>query len=341
MKRNPEHTRKENRGRRRVLKQGVALGVALTGAPWVLRYAHAQGAAPDLGAYQKAKINWRLAEGQTVNVAVIPAAYFDNLIALTPEFEALTGVKVRYDKVPPGQIRQKAVLDLSSKTGNISTHAADPMYLPLYVANKWIELARRLSERPEAHRQGLVQATRTSSRPGARPTRSTASTYGIPYDGEVTIQTYRRDLYDAKGLKPADTFDEVVENAKALTRSGEPHVGLRLRGFAGAGQNMYIYPSIFGAFGGKWFDPAASIVVNSPEAVAALEWYVTTNNAYAPPAAQNWNWPDIADAFAQGTIAELHRRPHRGHGDRQPRANRRSSARSATRAGPRARPGGA
>src|SRR4249920_2359243 len=111
--------------RRRVL-QATAAGVALAGAPWVSKFAQAQGA-PDLGAYQKAKINWRLAEGQTVNVAVIPASYFENLIALTPEFEALTGIKVRYDKVPPGQIRQKCVLDLSSKTGNISTHAADPM----------------------------------------------------------------------------------------------------------------------------------------------------------------------------------------------------------------------
>src|SRR4030095_2055342 len=24
---------------------------------------------------------------------------------------------------------------------------------------------------------------------------------------------------------------------------------------------------------------------------------------YAPPAVRNWNWPDIADAFSQGTIA--------------------------------------
>ena len=42
--------------------------------------------------------------------------------------------------------------------------------------------------------------------------------------------------------------------------------------------------------------------LNSPEAVAALEWYVNANNAYAPKAAQNWNWPDIADAFAQGQV---------------------------------------
>ena len=134
-------------GRRRVLKSGAAFGAAIVGAPWVMRPAYAQAA--DLGAYQKAKINWRQAEGQTVNVAVIPASYFENMIALTPEFEALTGIKVRYDKVPPGQIRQKVVLDLSSKTGNISTHAGDPMYLPLYAANKWTEVLENYLNDPK------------------------------------------------------------------------------------------------------------------------------------------------------------------------------------------------
>ena len=38
------------------------------------------------------------------------------------------GIKLRFEKVPPGQIRQKAMLDLSSKTATYATHAADPMY---------------------------------------------------------------------------------------------------------------------------------------------------------------------------------------------------------------------
>jgi ABC-type glycerol-3-phosphate transport system substrate-binding protein len=44
-------------------------------------------------------------------------------------------------------------------------------------------------------------------------------------------------------------------------------------------------------------------VVNSPEAVKALTWYVDALTQYAPPAVRNWNWPDIADAFSQGTVA--------------------------------------
>lgn len=89
-------------GRRRLLKQGAALGVA--GALGPVGVALAQ--ADDLAPYKAAKINWRQVEGETISVAVIPASYFENLIALQPQFEALTGIKLRFEKVPPGQIRQ-------------------------------------------------------------------------------------------------------------------------------------------------------------------------------------------------------------------------------------------
>ena len=65
---------------------------------------------------------------------------------------------------------------------------------------------------------------------------------------------------------------------------------------------MYIYPSIFREFGGDWFK-GGKLTVNGPEAEAALAWYVDLMRKYAPTAAANWNWPDIADAFSQGTVA--------------------------------------
>lgn len=123
----------------------------------------------------------------------------------------------------------------------------------------------------------------------------------MPYDGEVTVQVYRKDLYDAKGLKPAETYDDFLKNAAALNDPANRMNGMALRGFAGAGQNMYIYPSIFRGYGGQWFAGNA-IKVNSPQAVDALVWYVDGLTRYAPQAVRNWNWPDIADAFSQGTL---------------------------------------
>ena len=79
---------------------------------------------------------------------------------MQPTFEALSGVKVRFEKVPPGQIRQKAMLDLSSKTATYATSATDPMYYPLYVSNKWVEPLDRYLWRQRAHRRRVVQLRR-------------------------------------------------------------------------------------------------------------------------------------------------------------------------------------
>jgi multiple sugar transport system substrate-binding protein len=280
--------------RRQILQLGAAGALGAAGLPALAQQA-------DLAPYASARINWKQAEGETITVAVIPASYFENLISLAPQFEALTGINLRFEKVPPGQIRQKALLDLSSKTGTYATHAADPMYYPLYVSNRWVEpLDKYLNDAaltdPAWFRyDDILKPWRDADSVDGKP-------YGIPYDGEVTVQVYRKDLYAAKGLKPAETYDELVANAKALTDPASRTYGLALRGFAGAGQNMYIYPSILRGFGGAW-GTGNAVVVNSPQAVQALQWYVDTLTAYAPPAVRNWNWPDIADAFSQGTVA--------------------------------------
>src|SRR5688572_295277 len=281
-----------DRNRRRTLQQGLAL-TAFSLLPPHLK-------AQELGAYQQAKINWRQAEGEAITVGVIPASYFDNLIARQPQVEALTGVVAGLEQIRPGQIRQKAILDLSSKTGTYATTATDPMYYPLYVANKWVDPLDRylgdakLTDRGWFNYDDILKAWREADSVDGKP-------YGIPYDGEVTVQVYRKDLYDAKGLKPAETLDAMLKNAAAVHDPNNRVWGLALRGFAGAGQNMYIYPSLFRSFGGDWFS-GGRIKVNSPEALAALEWYVNALAKYAPPAVRNWNWPDIADAFSQGTL---------------------------------------
>jgi ABC-type glycerol-3-phosphate transport system substrate-binding protein len=280
--------------RRTLLQQAASVGALAAVAPAAL----AQG--DDLAPYRAAKVNWRQAEGEQLTVAVIPAGYFENLIGLLPQFEALTGVKVRVEKVPPGQIRQKAMLDLSSKTATYASHAADPMYYPLYVANKWVEPLDRYLNDPALtdaawfNYNDILKAWRDADSVDGKP-------YGIPFDGEVTVQVYRKDLYDAKGLKPAETYDQLLANAKAVHDPANRVWGLAMRGFAGAGQNMYLYPSILRGFGGSWFQ-GSTLTVNSPQAVAALDWYVNALTQYAPPAVRNWNWPDIADAFSQGTL---------------------------------------
>ena len=256
--------------RRTFLKTGTAAAALIGFGPSVLRRAGAQDA--DLAPYKSANIDWQQTKGESITVAVIPASYFDNLISLAPQFKELTGIDVRFEKIPPAQIRQKAVIDLTSKTGTYATHAADPMYYALYAANKWAEPLdaylndKSLTDAAWFKFDDIIAAWRSADSVDGK-------VYGVPYDGEVTIQVYRKDLYDAKGLKPAETLDAFVANAAALNTPNDRVWGTALRGVAGAGQNMYIYPSIFREFGGDWMK-GGKLTVNGPEAEAALAWYV-------------------------------------------------------------------
>ena len=147
--------------RRRFLKTGAAASTLMIAGPAILRRAVAEEA--DLAPYKSAHIDWQQASGETITVAVIPASYFDNLIAIAPQFKALTGIDVRFEKIPPAQIRQKSVIDLTSKTGTYATHAADPMYYSLYAANKWVEPLDGYLADQFADRRGLVQVRRHHS----------------------------------------------------------------------------------------------------------------------------------------------------------------------------------
>jgi multiple sugar transport system substrate-binding protein len=123
---------------RRKLLAHSALAGAVMAIPSILASSRPAGAQSlSASAFAKANIDWKQVKGEEITVAVIPAGYFNNLIDVAGSFEELSGIKVNFDKIPPGQIRQKVMLDLSSKTGVYATHAADPMYYPLYIANKW------------------------------------------------------------------------------------------------------------------------------------------------------------------------------------------------------------
>ena len=107
--------------RRKLLCQTALAGATLA-MPALLASARPVGAQSlSASAFAKASIDWKQCKGEEITVAVIPAGYFNNLIDVAGTFEDLTGIKVNFDKIPPGQIRQKAMLDLSSKTGVYSS----------------------------------------------------------------------------------------------------------------------------------------------------------------------------------------------------------------------------
>lgn len=254
--------------------------------------------------YLKAKINWRQVEGENIKVLVTPAHYFNKFRAVSPQFEELTGIKVDFDIIPPREMREKAVLDFGAKSGNYASHTGDPMYLSLYEANKWVDPLDdylndpKLTDKEWFDLEDIIPLWRAADSVKGK-------LYGMPAEGEATIHVYNRELYEQKGLKPPETLDEFMMTAKELHKIDGKIAGAAIRGFRGAGQNMYIWPSLFLAWGGQWFDANGMPQVNSEAGVKSLEYYCELLQNYGPAGVENWNWPEIMEAFAGGNVAQF------------------------------------
>lgn len=296
--------------RRKILRAGSAAilvggGIPLIGARSAFsspRFVGRIGQSDEMAPFADANIDWRQAEGQEITVLITPAHYFAKFQAITDQFfNELTGINVKFEVLPPKELREKAVLDLASGSGNYATHTADPMYLPLFAARDWVEPLNTY----------LDDDTLTDAEwfdvGDIVPNWTAANTVddklmGMPVEGEVTIHIYRADVMEDLGVDPPDTLDDfkaVAEQAHSDTMAGAA-----LRGFLGAGQNMYIYPSLFLEFGGAWFGDDGSPIVNSDAGVAALDYYVSLLQTTGPQGVENWNWPEIMEAFANEGVAQ-------------------------------------
>ena len=136
----------------------------------------------------------------------------------------------------------------------------------------------------------------------------------------MTVQMYRKDLYDAKGLKPAETLDQIVTNAKALHDPGNRPVGWRCAACRRRPEHVHLpvdLPRLRRQVVPRRQDRGQH--ARGGDGARVVREALTN---YAPPAVRNWNWPDIADAFSQGTIGHLPRRALLRRGDHQPRARK-------------------
>ena len=205
-------------GRRTVLK-GAASAAALLAAPALLtRRARAQatiGGEHRLEAGRRHRNHRRRDPGRLLpeprgGAAAVPRA---------------SGVDVTLESTPPPQIRQKAILDLSSKTGTWATSATDPMYYPLYVSNGWIDPLTDFLDNPDLTDKAWFDYEDILDNWRGAATSIDGVPYGIPFEGEATIQIYRSDVYEKLGLTPAETLDDYAANAAKVNDPGNRLLG--------------------------------------------------------------------------------------------------------------------
>ena len=125
--------------------------------------------------------------------------------------------------------------------------------------------------------------------------------YSLPFVGNVSLFAYRTDLFAKYGLPEPKTWDSVLAAAKKISEN-EPGVnGVSFRGVKG-NPILTAFLPIFWSFGADFMDASGKPIVNSPEAVKALNFFLELAK-YGPKSTPMNDTAQVRDALLAGTVA--------------------------------------
>jgi len=251
-------------------------------------------------AAQAQSFNWQVRKGDTLSALIVKSPWSDYLQSKLPEFEALTGIKVNLSILPEQQSRQKLAIDFAS--GGATTDVFDSslhVEKARFIKAGWYEnLAPYLANKQLSDPTFRYGDFFASGRNAVKA--ADGKIIGLPYKVDVQVLYYRKDLFEAKGLKVPKTLEEFDKVAAAL------HDPPRMYGYAARGlKNANVFTIAFPMqyFKASFVDKAGKAGLDTSSALKALNWYADTLKKYAPPGVVSYNWPEVLGQFQQGNLA--------------------------------------
>lgn len=123
--------------------------------------------------------------------------------------------------------------------------------------------------------------------------------YAVPQDVSTLALFYRTDMFESAGLSgPPSTWEELVADAKALTKDGNYGIGL----FGGWGAYEF-YPWLWQSGAEVLNDDGTEVVFDSADAVRALQLWVDLQASAMPPGMATAGEDDVRGPFSNGNLA--------------------------------------
>lgn len=139
--------------------------------------------------------------------------------------------------------------------------------------------------------------------------------YGIPYTVDLSGLVWNKELFREAGLdpeRPPQTWDELIEYAQLLTKDFDGDGETDQYGFAivgsSAGWQMFGFMPVVWSYGGRLLnDDGTEVLIDSPEAIEALQMWVDLIHKYevAPKNAATWQYSDVYNAFVTERVAMM------------------------------------
>ena len=262
----------------------------------------------------EASVDWRRFEGEELTVCWPAHPTFETLKSLCPEFEKLTGIRLRIEEEPESEWSKVVQSNLSSRRKIYDVIACASLFAWSWAPAGLLEPLDKYIEDPNLtdpswydlrdFPDAVMKICRWPGRPGAPEGEGTL--WMIPYMMEASILAYREDIFGRLGLNPPDTWEDLLEAVKVIgARSGE--LGLRPLILRGARFLIAIgaYPSALAGYGARDLDEKLRPLYTRSEFVEASRIYVDIMRSGCPPFQEfsRVSWTDVIDLMAGGGYA--------------------------------------
>jgi len=280
----------------------LGLGVAGTAQAWSLE----EAAAP----YEGVTI-------RTIGEALPP---LEAMAELKDEFEERTGIELVIEMYEHSEAVNKVMLDLNSRRGRYDFILQPHRELGRFVENGHVVALDQFMDDPALRDPEFKPEEVLYERLWKEISWYDGKMYGYPFTALTMYMWYREDLvedpseregFQAKfgyELQPAQSWDQYRDLAEWFTRPEEGLYGTALQGKRHEAL-WYEWLNFLYSFGGDMMEVEAGsecgpIVVNSPQAVASLEYYKSLMQ-YSPPDTLNYFWDDVMALMQQARVFQL------------------------------------
>ncbi len=239
----------------------------------------------------------------------------DYLATLVKDYEAETGITVNVIQEPWGSYFDRVAAEWAAQGDAFDMLVGDSQWLgQAATQGHYVDMTEFLTSR--GLEKTVTPATLTYY--AEYPTGS-GTYYAYPLEGDADGWAYRKDLFENPDemaafeaeygypLAVPETWAELMDVAKFFTRPDE--------GLYGAGIYTQLdydaltmgVENVLFSYGADWKNENNEVmgVVNSPEAIAALEYYRELYDCCTPPGTNNAFFQEMNDVFINGQAAMI------------------------------------
>ena len=216
----------------------------------------------------------------------------------TREFEEETGIKVELINMGWDNVAERVTAEMTSGGSSYDVIEFDNSWVAKFGANDWLyPLDEYITDEMK---EGIVPALLEKFTYDGK-------LYGICWNNDTRFLMYNKAMLDEAGIEaPARTYDELIEQTKAMQEAGICEYGY-IDSYMQAQSGFNEFCQLVYSFGGKYLDDDGNPIMDSdPGLKAAYEYLVQAyNDGIYDPSALMADYDTVANVFYSGSTAYM------------------------------------